>query len=123
MPCCCRPSPSPAELSSWKVWTAAQEKELLELAREHTRVGGGWLVGQVGEQGVRLCAQSGEEGRRMKLLIVVLDMLFLVASCAPQSPPHTAQEDGGIKWAKVATHFPGRTDKQCSARWRSITSG
>jgi hypothetical protein len=33
------------------------------------------------------------------------------------------QKGGRIKWSSVAAQLPGRTDKQCAIRWKTLTTG
>lgn len=33
------------------------------------------------------------------------------------------QASGRIKWAAVAAALPGRTDKQCTSRYKALTEG
>ena len=49
--------------------------------------------------------------------------IMLVIPVLPAATPVPLQPSGRIKWAAVAAGLEGRSDKQCSGRYRALTSG
>ena len=49
--------------------------------------------------------------------------IMLTIPVLPAATPVPLQPSGRIKWAAVAAGLEGRSDKQCSGRYRALTSG
>ena len=57
------------------------------------------------------------------LRVVVADLLcFALLPCC-FALVLLLQKGGRIKWSSVAARLPGRTDKQCAIRWKTLTTG
>lgn len=113
----------PAGVATYRPWNGESDRRLLALATQHTQVG--------------VPGRAGHEPVVLPCLVVMIAEWQVPCSphtqlamndppCARCVPPHTRpalQPDGKIKWSAVAAGLPGRTDKQCSIRYKALTSG
>ena len=115
------PAATPADVHTYLPWSTKQDNHLLELAEQYTQVSSSVQTStRLKHTGcwVRLADVPGPLEARI-LAECVCSAAALPCPALNLPPPQGSR----IKWSAVAAQLPGRTDKQCAIRWKTLTTG